>query len=150
MSFGYQAQQAESIPVDTGSGWPALSTGEFRQHRRIPEQFEEQVIADSLERSCGEVQLQLIQVVSSQGTDAPFTLNAASAPDFSAQQNSIYRAAVYSRSHADLLGYFSAVDQKPSGNNKAQDVDQQDALLAQSNRAVRQLLGRGRCGVHSL
>ena len=57
---------------------------------------------------------------------------------------------MYARSHADLLGYFSAVDQKDAGNNKAQDVDQQDALLAQSNRSVRLLLGLGRAGVHAL
>lgn len=151
--FGFESAPQESIVIDAGSGWPELSTGDFRKNRRIPEFFEEATIADSLNRSVGEVQQQLINYVTRQlasdGTDATFTLDENLAPDFSAQQISIYRGAVYARSHADLLGYFSAVDQKPAGNNKAQDTTQQDAMLAQSNRSVRLLLGLGRAGVHS-
>ncbi|MDP5146011.1 head completion/stabilization protein [Shewanella sp. ULN5] len=153
MSFGFEATAQDSIAIDTDSGWPALSTGEFRQHRRIPEMFEEAVLADSLNRSVAEVQQQLLNFITSHSetdTDVPFALSASLVPDFSEQQISIYRGAVYARSHADLLGYFSAVDQKEAGNNKAQDNEQQNAILAQSNRAVRLLLGLGRAGVHSL
>ena len=155
--FGFQAPAEPSIVIDAASGWPELSTGEFRELRRIPEFFSEKVIEDSLNRSVDEIQQQLLNYVTgklvgqaSTDTDVPFTLGASLAPNFSAQQISIYRGAVYARSHADLLGYFSAVDQKDAGNNKAQDTPQQDAILAQSNRAVRLLLGLGRAGVHSL
>ncbi|MPY25172.1 head completion/stabilization protein [Shewanella sp. YLB-07] len=150
--FGFNSGEQASIAIDTDSGWPELSTGEFRQHRRIPEMYEEATIADSLNRSSTEVQQVLIKVVSNHelGTDAPFTLSESSVPDFTEKQKSIYRGAVYARSHADLLGYFSAVDQKDAGNNKAQDPEQQDTILAQSNRSVRLLLGLGRVGVHSL
>jgi len=150
--FGFDAGEQASIAIDTDSGWPELSTGEFRQHRRIPEFYEEQVIADSLNRSSAEVQQVLTQVVSNHepGKDAPFALNESSIPVFTEKQKSIYRGAVYERSHADLLGYFSAVDQKESGANKASEPAQQDAILAQSNRSVRLLLGLGRAGVHSL
>jgi hypothetical protein len=151
--FGFDAGQQASMAIDTDSGWPALSTGEFRQHRRIPEFFEEAALADSLNRSVAEVQQQLLKYVTSlaaQDTEVAFALGASLAPEFSEQQISIYRGAVYARSHADLLGYFSAVDQKDAGNNKAQDTDQQDTILAQSTRAIRLLLGLGRAGVHSL
>lgn len=150
--FGFQAPAEHSIAIDADSGWPELSTGEFRELRRIPEFFSEQVIEDSLNRSVAEIQQQLLNFIAraSTDTDVTFTLGASLAPNFSAQQISIYRGAVYARSHADLLGYFSAVDQKDAGNNKAQDVDQQQAILAQSNRAVRLLLGLGRAGVHAL
>lgn len=150
--FGFQAPAEPSIEIDAASGWPELSTGEFRELRRIPEFFSEKAIEDSLNRSVAEIQQQIINYVgqASTDTDVPFTLGASLAPNFSAQQISIYRGAVYARSHADLLGYFSAVDQKDAGNNKAQDTPQQDAILAQSNRAVRLLLGLGRAGVHSL
>lgn len=150
--FGFQAPAEPSIVIDAASGWPELSTSEFRELRRIPEFFSEQAIADSLNRSVAEIQQQLLSFLgqASTDTDVPFTLGASLAPNFSAQQISIYRGAVYARSHADLLGYFSAVDQKDAGNNKAQDVDQQQAILAQSNRAVRLLLGLGRAGVHAL
>ncbi|KEK29127.1 head completion/stabilization protein [Shewanella xiamenensis] len=150
--FGFQAPAEPSIAIDAASGWPELSTGEFRELRRIPEFFSEQAIEDSLNRSVAEIQQQLLDFIAraSTDTDVPFTLGASLAPNFSAQQISIYRGAVYARSHADLLGYFSAVDQKDAGNNKAQDVDQQQAILAQSNRAVRLLLGLGRAGVHAL
>lgn len=150
--FGFQAPAEPSITIDAASGWPELSTSEFRELRRIPEFFSEQAIADSLNRSVAEIQQQLLNFIAraSTDTDVPFTLGASLAPNFSEQQISIYRGAVYARSHADLLGYFSAVDQKDAGNNKAQDVDQQQAILAQSNRAVRLLLGLGRAGVHDL
>lgn len=155
--FGFQAPAEPSIVIDEASGWPELSTGEFRELRRIPEFFSEKAIEDSLNRSVAEIQQQILNYVkgnfvgqASTDTDVPFTLGASLAPNFSAQQISIYRGAVYARSHADLLGYFSAVDQKDAGNNKAQDTPQQDAILAQSNRAVRLLLGLGRAGVHSL
>lgn len=153
--FGFQSPAQTSITIDAGSGWPELSTGEFRKDRRIPEFFEESVIADSLNRSVGEVQLQLLKFVTGNeqagaDTDVPFTLGESLAPEFSEQQISIYRGAVYARSHADLLGYFSSVDQKEAGNNKANDVEQQNAILAQSNRSVRLLLGLGRAGVHTL
>ncbi len=150
--FGFQSPAQESIIVDAQSGWPVLSTGEFRQHRRIPEYFEEAAISDAINRAAAEIQQQLIQFVTSVGNDkdVTFTLGLGLVPDFSEQQISIYRGAVYARSHADLLGYFSAVDQKEAGNNKATDTAQQDAILAQSNRSVRLLLGLGRAGVHSL
>ena len=45
MSFGFEATAQNSIEIDAQSGWPALSTGEFRDHRRIPEFYEEAVIA---------------------------------------------------------------------------------------------------------
>lgn len=150
--FGFQAPAQTSITIDAGSGWPELTTAEFRKHRRIPEIFEEAVIADSLNRSVAEIQQQIINYVTSSSTDRDvnFTLGESLAPEFSEQQISIYRGAVYARSHADLLGYFSAVDQQEAGNNKANDQAQQDVILAQSNRSVRLLLGLGRAGVHSL
>ncbi|MBB1333871.1 MULTISPECIES: head completion/stabilization protein [unclassified Pseudoalteromonas] len=149
MSFGYEATAQESIDIDADSGWPALSTAEFRKHRRIPEFYEEAVIADSLNRSVLEVQKQIIKYIAKGNTDVSFTL-IDGVPEFSESQESVYRGAVYARSHSDLMGYFSSVDQKPSGNNKADDVNQQDAILAQSNRSVRLLLSLGRAGVQSL
>lgn len=150
--FGFQSPAQDSIEIDAASGWPVLSTGEFRKNRRIPEYFEEATLADSLNRSVAEIQLQLVRFAqqASADTDVTFTLGENLAPNFSEQQISIYRGAVYARSHADLLGYFSAVDQKPSGNNKANDSQQQSIILAQSNHGVRVLLGLGRAGVHSL
>lgn len=150
MSFGFEATAQNSIEIDAASGWPALSTGEFRDHRRIPEFYEETVIADSLNRSALEVQQQLINYLMKQAdTDVTFTL-VNGVPTFNDKQQSVYRGAVYARSHSDLMGYFSAVDQKEAGNNKADSVDQQDAILAQSNRSIRLLLGLGRAGVHTL
>ena len=149
MTFGFEAVEQSNIEIDENSGWPTLSTGEFRQHRRIPEQYEESVIADSLNRSVEEIQQQIIKFSMRGYTDVPFTLNN-DVPNFTQRQLSVYRGAVYARSHADLMGYFSAVDQKEAGNNKAQDNEQQNTILAQSNRAVRLLLGQSRSGVHSL
>ena len=144
MSFGFEPEQQNSIAIDPDSGWPSLSTDEFKAHRRIPEQFEEQAIADSLNRSVLEVQQQLLSAAKDK--DVTFVLDENQVPEFTQPQISLYRQAVYSRSHADLLGYFVTVDHKDDRDNQAQ----QHNLLAQSNRTVRLLLGKGRCGVHSL
>lgn len=149
MSFGFEATAQNSIEIDAASGWPALSTSEFRDHRRIPEFYEETVIADSLNRSALEVQQQILKYIMKDNTDVAFTLTNG-VPNFNDKQQSVYRDAVYARSHSDLMGYFSAVDQKEAGNNKADSVDQQDAILAQSNRSIRLLIGLGRAGVHTL
>ena len=151
MSFGFQGESQASIIIDKDSGWPVLSTAEFKNHRRIPEFFEEAVLADSLNRSVAEVQQQITSFFMKRDTDVapPFTIEN-NVPNFTDAQISIYRGAVYARTHADLLGYFATVDQKEAGNNKAQDHDQQNILLAQSNRGTRLLLGLGRSGVHAL
>lgn len=153
MTFGFESVEQSSIEIDATSGWPALSTNEFRQHRRIPEYYEETTLADSLNRSVAEVQQQIVSLFMKRKdkdvTPLPFEL-VIGVPEFSDPQVSIYRGAVYARSHADLMGYFSAVDQKSAGNNKAQDPDQQNIILAHSNRGVRLLLGLGRAGVHAL
>jgi len=155
MTFGFEATEQANIAIDADSGWPALSTNEFRQHRRIPEYFEEATLSDSLNRSVAEVQQQIISFfMKRKDTDVtPFTLSFETGngvPEFNEPQQSIYRGAVYARSHADLMGYFSAVDQKNVGNNKAQDHDQQSIILAHSNRGIRLLLGLGRAGVQSI
>ncbi|MCK8124641.1 head completion/stabilization protein [Pseudoalteromonas sp. 2CM39R] len=149
MTFGFEHTADDSIEIDADSGWPVLSTEEFRNHRRIPEYYEETVIADSLNRSVLEVQQQINNYIAKGNTDVSFTL-IDGVPQFSQSQESVYRCAVYARSHSDLMGYFSAVDQKEAGNNKAEDVEQQNQILAQSNRSIRLLLGLGRAGVHSL
>ncbi len=149
MTFGFETEKQANIGVDTTSGWPVLSTAEFRQHRRIPEFYEETVLADSLNRSVAEIQSQINKFIMKGYTDVPFTLTN-SVPEFSEPQISIYRGAVYARSHADLMEYFATVDQKEAGNNVAKDDDQQNKILAQSNRSVRLLLGLGRAGVQSL
>lgn len=153
MSFGFQGETQANIAIDKDSGWPVLSTAEFKNHRRIPEFYEESVLADSLNRSVAEVQQQIVSFFMKRKdkdvTLLPFVMNNG-VPVFTEQQISIYRGAVYARSHADLMGYFSAVDQKDVGNNKAQDHDQQSIILAHSNRGIRLLLGLGRAGVHAL
>jgi hypothetical protein len=153
MTFGFEAEKQANITIDKDSGWPVLATAEFRQHRRIPEFFEETVLADSLNRSVAEIQQQILKFSTKGYMDVPFTLSFVTGngvPEFSDIQISVYRGAIYARSHADLLGYFSAVDQKDTGNNKAQNDDQQNIMLAQSNRSVRLLLGLGRAGVQSI
>lgn len=80
--FGFQSPAQESIIIDAASGWPELSTGEFRQHRRIPEFFEEAVIADAINRSVAEIQQQLIKYVAgSDDKDVTFTLSIGLVPD---------------------------------------------------------------------
>ncbi|MDK2597907.1 head completion/stabilization protein [Pseudoalteromonas obscura] len=143
MAFSFSGVEQNSVAIDTDSGWPPLSTGECREHRRIPEFYDETVIGDALNRSVMEVQQQIIRAVLTRRLPFEF---AGDAPAFSVAQTSVYRTAVYSRTHAELVSYFSAVDQKDAGN----DTEQVTALQAHSNQSMRLLLGLGRAGVHAL
>ncbi|MGB0894029.1 MAG: head completion/stabilization protein [Parashewanella sp.] len=150
MSFGHTPKKQASITLKVGNGWPELSTGEFKANRRIPSQFEEDALANSIARSAKEVKKQLVEYI-----DAALKRNkdyqpefkfVDDKPEFDELEARIFTAAVYQRSHADLMSYFATVDHKED-----KDTDEQrNSLLAESNLSIRTLLGLSRTGVHSL
>ncbi|KDM89705.1 head completion/stabilization protein [Photobacterium galatheae] len=134
MSFGGRQNTDINTPV-SGNGWPDLSTEEFRKVRRIPSVFDELSIVMALEAAALYVQGQLSDL-----------LEGGEPPELSAP--SVYRRAVYSRAHADLLPEFATQDRREVAENAAEDAPEQDARFrAQSTRDICLLLGRSPNGV---
>ena len=125
MSFGGKPIQNNKNTEIKTAGYPALSTSEFRQLRRIPFVFDEQSLAMAIEISACEVQRQL-----------PLNFSVCS-------KVSLYKRAVYSLAHADLLPEFTTQAMRDAGENIAEDATVTgDRFRAQSTRDIHQLLGR--------
>lgn len=125
MSFGGKKPTNENTEVKVGR-FPALSTKEFRQLRRIPFVFDEQSMAMAIEIAACEVQRQLPETIEITGAHV-----------------SLYKRAVYSLAHADLLPEFSTQAMKDAGQNTAEDATiTGDRFRAQSNRDIHQLLSQ--------
>ncbi|MDX1300905.1 head completion/stabilization protein [Photobacterium sp.] len=137
MSLGGKLKTDETTLI-AGNGWPELSTGEFRQLRRIPTTFDNASMALAIRIAANAVQNQLLTLLDADGNP----------PTFDETQTAIYQRAVYGRAHADLLMEFATQDRRKEANNAAtDDIDQQDRFLSQSSRDIRQLLGFGRASI---
>lgn len=124
MSFGGKKPEKQNTQIN-GGDFPMLSTAEFRQLRRIPFVFDESSLAAAIEIAANEVQRQLIsRKVHIIGTKVP-----------------LYKRAVYSLAHADLLPEFATQNRRDEAENTAEDAGiQGDRMRAQSNRDINQLI----------
>ncbi|HFQ4921006.1 TPA: head completion/stabilization protein [Vibrio vulnificus] len=139
MSFGGKVNSAESTDI-AGEGWPGLSTGEFRSLRRIPYTFDNDSLAVAVTIAAMNIQQRLARLLSD---GKPPVLNNA--------QTMLYKRAVYGRAHAELLKEFATQDRRKEGESVATDEPEQEArFLTQSNKDVRQLLGRSANGIDSI
>lgn len=126
MSFGGKVSENKNTEIKT-EGFPALSTSEFRELRRIPFVFDESSMAAAIEIAADLVQGQLSK---------------AQQP-FSSANLSLYKRAVYSQAHADLLPEFATQNRRDEAANTAEDAGVQgDRFRAQSTRDISQILGR--------
>ena len=136
MSFGGKVNSAANTMIP-GEGWPDLSNDEFRQLRRIPHTFDNESIAAAITIAALNIQEKLTDL-----------LVDGSAPTLNHAKTTLYKRAVYSRAHSELLPEFATQDRRKEGDNAAIDEPQQSArFLAQSNKDVSQLLGRSANGI---
>ena len=140
MSFGGKQIVDESTNID-GYGWPSLSTGDFRQLRRIPTTFDNDSMAMAIRIAARLVQKQLRKLLDANGQP----------PTLDETDTAIYERAVYGRAHAELLPEFATQDRRKEGESVATDEPQQEArFLSQSNRDVSLLLGCRANGIASI
>lgn len=126
MSFSGKQPTNKNTEIKT-EGFPTLSTSEFRQLRRIPFVFDDDSMSAAIEIAADDVQLQLIKAVK----------------PFSGANISLYKRAVYSLAHADLLPEFATQNRRDEAENTAEDAGiQGDRFRAQSTRDISQILGR--------
>ncbi|EJU9864720.1 head completion/stabilization protein [Vibrio vulnificus] len=139
MSFGGKVNSAENTAI-AGEGWPDLSTEEFRSLRRVPHTFDNDSLTVAVTIAAENIQQRLAKLLVD---DKPPVLNNA--------QTMLYKRAVYGRAHAELLKEFATQDRRKEGESVATDEPEQEArFLTQSNKDVRQLLGRSANGIDSI
>ncbi|MFT7680636.1 MAG: hypothetical protein ACI935_000067 [Moritella dasanensis] len=131
MSFGGKQIVDESVNID-GRGWPSLSTGDFRQLRRIPTTFDNDSMVMAIRIAAKTVQKQLYKLLDDENLP----------PTFDETDTALYCRAVYGRAHADLLPEFATQDRRKEANNLAENGPEQvDEFISQSGRDIRLLLG---------
>ncbi|PMN68406.1 head completion/stabilization protein [Enterovibrio norvegicus] len=132
MSLGGKVQRTDSTVI-AGNGWPELSTAEFRQLRRIPHVFDESSMAAAVEIAADAVQGHLSALAGSELSGAKVHL---------------YKRAVYTRAHADLLPEFATQNRRDEAQNTAEDAGEMgDRFRAQSTRDIAQMLGESPNGI---
>ncbi|MCG7585665.1 head completion/stabilization protein [Photobacterium sp. OFAV2-7] len=139
MSFGGRTNQADSTAI-AGDGWPDLSTGEFRNIRRVSTVFDNDSIAMAISIAALNVQGQLVTL-----------LVDGNPPELTAAKKFTYKRAVYGLAHAELLPEFATQDQRAEANNAATDEpEQSDRFLSQARRDICLLLNRSPNGIASI
>lgn len=124
MSFGGKRPEKQDTKIDCGD-FPMLSTAEFRQLRRISFVFDEGSLAAAIEIASDEVRRQL---------------KARNVTDIG-NKVALYKRAVYSLAHADLLPEFATQNRRDEAENTAEDAGiQGDRMRAQSNRDINQVI----------
>lgn len=131
--------------------WPNVNAGDFERLRGTPAAQDDERIAFAVVNAIASVNLQL------EALKAKYQIQGiAKAEDIQAfpmvnNKNRIvvqYQSAVFARAKADLLPDFSTVHQKKEGDHLAErSPETKNELLAESERIVRNMLGKGRATV---
>lgn len=131
--------------------WPDINAGDFERLRGTPAAQDDERIAYAVVNAMASVNLQLEAfkaarieegVANAADIDAPPTING---------KNRLviqYQTAVFARAKADLLPDFATVHQKKEGDHLAERAQEtKNELLAESERIIRNMLGKNRSTV---
>lgn len=146
--FSGQDFKQSDIYIKNDGFWPDLDLSDFMIERSMSPNINQQLIRDALVSAVVEINLTLEQYKKthiSNGVNTASKCGVVSVDDISSTVI-IYKKAVFARAKADLVGEFVSIasrDDKIGENQK----EMKAALLAESTRELRKLLGLRRCGV---
>ncbi|MCX8578451.1 head completion/stabilization protein [Gilliamella sp. B2717] len=146
--FSGQDFKQSDIYIKNDGFWPDLNLSDFMIERSMSPNINQQLIRDALVSAVVEINLTLEQYKKthiSNGVNTASKCGVVSVDDISSTVI-IYKKAVFARAKADLVGEFVSIasrDDKIGENQK----EMKAALLAESTRELRKLLGLRRCGV---
>ncbi len=128
--------------------WPDLNAGDFERLRGTPTAQDEERITYAVVNAISSVNLQLEKLKTRYQTQGIFKAEDVEAFPKVGGKNRIviqYQSAVFARAKADLLPDFSTVHQKKEGDHLAErSLETKNELLAESERIIRNMLGKGR------
>jgi len=151
MFTGTTGTDYQDTTITNDGFWPDLNVGEFERRRGVPVVQDSERIAFALANSVSEVNQQLETLKAkyiAQGVQKAADIQAF--PNVNNKNRIVvqYEAAVMARAKADLLPDFATVSQKQVGDHLAERSEEtKNELLAESQRIVRSMHGKTRCGV---
>lgn len=146
--FSGQDFSQQKVIIKNDGFWPDLDLSEFQVERAMSPNINDRLLRDAIVSAVVEVNLTLEQYKNTQiskGINRASDCGVVSVDDTSSTVI-IYKKAVFARAKADLIGEFVSIasrDDKIGENQK----EMKAALLAESTRELRKLLGLRRCGV---
>ncbi len=138
--------------VITNDGfWPDVNAGDFERLRGTPAAQDDERIAFAVVNAIASVNQQLEKLKSGYQTQGVIRAADLDATPKIGDKNHVviqYQSAVFARAKADLLPDFATVHQKKEGDHLAErSQETKNELLAESERIIRNLLGKGRSTV---
>lgn len=131
--------------------WPDVNAGDFERLRGTPAAQDDERIAFAVVNAIASVNLQLEALKAKYQTQGIAKAEDIQAFPMVNNKNRIvvqYQSAVFARAKADLLPDLSTVHQKKEGDHLAErSLETKNELLAESERIVRNMLGKGRASV---
>ncbi|EGR1512121.1 head completion/stabilization protein [Vibrio vulnificus] len=131
--------------------WPDIEAGDFERLRGTPAAQDDERIAHALVNAVSSVNLQLEILKArymAEGIVKAEDINAF--PKIEGKNRVViqYQSSVFARAKADLLADFATVHQKKEGDHLAErSQETKNELLAESERIIRNMLGKNRASV---
>lgn len=146
--FSGQDFKQSDIYIKNDGFWPDLDLSEFQVERAMSPNINDRLLRDAIVSAVVEVNLTLEQYKNTQiskGINWASDCGVVSVDDTSSTVI-IYKKAVFARAKADLIGEFVSIASRDDKLGESQK-EMKSALLAESTREIRKLLGLRRCGV---
>lgn len=141
----------QNTTITNDGFWPNLNAGDFERRRGTPSAQDADRIAYALVNSVASVNKQLEVLKAKYQADGIAKAEGITTfPKIDTKNHVViqYEMAVFARAKADLLPDFATVHQKKEGDHLAErSVETKNELLAESERIIRNMYGKGRSSV---
>ena len=146
--FSGQNFNQSTIVINNDGFWPDLDLSDFMIERSMSPNINQQLIRDALVSAVVEINLTLEQYKKTQISNGVNTASKCGVVSVDGISSTviIYKKAVFARAKSDLVGEFVSISSRDDKISESQN-EMKAALLAESTRELRKLLGLRRCGV---
>lgn len=147
MSFSGRTTTFVERQIENDGFWPNLSLAEFQKEHRLPAEYLEELLVDSLSIAMVEVNDDLARCKAKWQALGITNIEAADStllPERTFKAK-LYKRAVYCRAKGNSLPQFATVTRRESAENTGKEApERRETFLEFSQQAVRALQGRGR------
>lgn len=146
--FSGQDFKQSAINIKNDGFWPDLDLSDFMIERSMAPNINQQLIRDAIVSAVVDVNLSLDKYKQNQILNGVNTASSCGVVSVDGTSSTviIYKKAVFARAKADLIGEFVSISSKDDKISESQK-EMKTALLAESTREIRKILGLRRCGV---
>ncbi|HAS6054732.1 TPA: head completion/stabilization protein [Vibrio vulnificus] len=141
----------QETKIENDGFWPDIEAGDFERLRGTPAAQDDERIAHALVNAVSSVNLQLEILKARYMAEGIVKAEDIKAlPKIEGKNRVViqYQSAVFARAKADLLADFATVHQKKEGDHLAERAQEtKNELLAESERIIRNMYGKGRATV---